>query len=75
MWFDEFIRIPDYIAGVLWAWNFPVSGLPVRQPKYLDLVENVMAKADNMAVLRVTYTDKFQTARMVFEKIEDEASL
>lgn len=34
----------------------------------LDLAENVMAKADNMAVLRVIYTDEFQTARMVFEK-------
>ena len=74
MWFDEFIRIPDYIAGVLSAWDFPVNGLPVGQPKYLDLVENVMAKADNTVVLRVTYTDEFQTARMVFEKIEDEAS-
>ena len=68
MWFDEFIRIPDYIAGVLAAWEFAKNNLPPAQPKFVELAEDVIAAATNMAVFTVRYTRELQTGRMVFSR-------
>jgi hypothetical protein len=70
MWFDEFIRLPDYLAGVLAAWDFSVNGLPLGQPKYLNLAQKVIASAENMAVITVRYTHEFQSGRMVFDRVD-----
>jgi hypothetical protein len=69
MWFDEFIRIPDYIAGALAAWDLHSNILPPSHPKYVELAEDVIATANNMAVITLRYTHEFQSARMVFAKI------
>jgi hypothetical protein len=70
MWFDEFIRIPDYVAGVLSAWDFGENVLPAEQTKYVALAQDVIAAADNMAVISVRYGNELQAGRMVFEKME-----
>lgn len=68
MWFDEFIRIPDYIAGALAAWDLHGNILPPGHPKYVELAEDVIATANNMAVINIRYTHEFQSGRMVFAK-------
>lgn len=68
MWFDDFIRIPDYIAGVLAAWDLHENSLPLGQTKFVELAEDVIAVANNMAVFNVRYTHEFRSGRMVFEK-------
>ncbi|WP_142811830.1 hypothetical protein [Tepidiphilus olei] len=68
MWFDEFIRLPDYIAGIIAAWNFATNELPGDKSKYLQLAEDVVADARNMAVLNVQWGDFVQCSRMVFSR-------
>jgi hypothetical protein len=55
MWFDELIRLPDYFAGTIAAWNTPANTLP-EQPKSLlfaQMLEHVIADASNMVVLKL----------------------
>ncbi|MHB9100122.1 MAG: hypothetical protein ACYC2E_01190 [Sulfuricella sp.] len=68
MWFDEYVRLPDYIAGILAAWNFTTNELPGDKGKYLKLAEDVVADARNMAVLNVRYDNFAQCSRIVFSK-------
>ena len=65
MWFDEFVRLPDYIAGVLAAWNLTTNELPGNKDKYVTLVEDVIADARNMAVLKVRWGDCVQCSRVI----------
>lgn len=66
MWFDEFVRLPDYIAGVLAAWNFKKNEFPDEQEKFVVLAEQVIATARNMAILCIDHSETFRVSRRVF---------
>ncbi|MEY2563610.1 MAG: hypothetical protein QOH88_1803 [Verrucomicrobiota bacterium] len=66
MWFDEFVRLSDYIAGLLAAWNFKTNQLP---DKYVRLAEDVFAESNNISVLNINLDEGgFQCARLVGAK-------
>lgn len=68
MWYDEFIRLPDYIAGILSAWNLATNQLPGDKEKYLRLAEDVIADARNMAIIKIRWDDGVQCSRIVFDR-------
>ncbi len=66
MWYDELVRIPDYIAGILAAWDFEANLIPDKE-KYGVLARQVIADASNMAVLQLRYeAEGFRASRRVF---------
>lgn len=69
MWFDEFIRLPDYIAGILAAWDFSTNQLPMSgQNKYLRLAEDVVADSENMIVIKIRYDSVMNASRIKTSK-------
>lgn len=68
MWYEEFVRLPDYIAGILAAWNFEANKIPGDKTKYRRLAEDLMGDARNMAILKIRYNDSFQPSRIKFER-------
>lgn len=55
MWFDEMIRLPDYYAGTVAAWDAPANTLPPN-PKsllFVQMLEHVVAGAKNGVILRL----------------------
>ena len=68
MWFDEYIRLPDYIAGILAAWDISTNQLPEGKEKYIQLAEDVVADSKNMVVLKIRYDDAVQCSRIVFNR-------
>lgn len=53
MWYDDYIRPADWLAGTLAAWDWSTNSLPGEHDKYLRMVEDVIADADNIVILRV----------------------
>jgi hypothetical protein len=41
-WYDELVRIPDFLAGPLAAWNFRQNLMPGKQ-KYVDILKGAIA--------------------------------
>jgi hypothetical protein len=50
MWYDELIRIPDFFAGGLAAWDYKKNLVPGRM-KYVDLVRGVVSDNPFLVVL------------------------
>lgn len=53
MWFDHLIRLPDWLAGTLATWDRKVNFLPNGPDKYLRVVEDVLADAENILILGI----------------------
>jgi hypothetical protein len=53
MWFDYMIRAADWLAGSLAAWDRTKNAVPGDQPKYLKMIENVIADAENIVLLHL----------------------
>ena len=53
-WYDELVRIPDFLAGPLAAWNFRQNLVTGRQ-KYVDILRG--AVADNPYVVTLLLVD------------------
>lgn len=68
MWFDEFIRLPDYIAGILAAWNLKSNLIPGENDKYSTLATEVIADSKNTAVFLLRYAGEFRSRRIVFNR-------
>ncbi|MBY3556443.1 hypothetical protein [Rhizobium laguerreae] len=51
MWFDDFVRAPDWLAGTIAAWDRQSGNLPENQPKYLNLVQNLLTDLNNGVIL------------------------
>lgn len=67
MWFDELIRLPDYVAGILAAWDFETNEIPGDKDKYRVMAQEFAASAENIMVFKVRYdTTGFQSSRLVF---------
>lgn len=76
MWFDEFIRLPDYIAGILAAWNLDTNEIPVDKEKYGTLARTLMPDAKNMALFRIRHEQQgLAIARIVFSVKPFESSV
>lgn len=65
LWFDELIRLPDYIAGLFASWDIESNAIDAK-PKYRQLTREVAAVAENLAAFRVRYGQTFQAGRLVF---------
>lgn len=69
MWFDEMVRLPDHMAGGLAAWDM-VEEAPAptsRRELVSDMLRDVFAEADNVAVIRLRADrDGFSWSRVVF---------
>ena len=74
MWFDEMIRLPDYYAGTVAAWDAPSNSLPPN-PKsilFVQMLEHVLADAKNGVVLRLDIGgDGLQWRRIAVRLIEN----
>lgn len=53
MWFDDYIRGPDWLAGTLAAWDRQANTIAGEQEKYLRIIEDVMAESENTVILPV----------------------
>jgi hypothetical protein len=66
MWFDELIRLPDYVAGILAAWNLARNEIPSEKAKYMVMAQQFVASAENIMVFKVLYDTEFQSSRLLF---------
>jgi hypothetical protein len=55
MWYDELVRIPDFVAGPLASWNYTDKLVPGRQ-KYVDILMG--AVADNPYLVTLLFQDR-----------------
>lgn len=55
-WYDELVRIPDFVAGPLASWNFRDNLVPDKQ-KYLSLLEGAVADNPTLVTLLLSTTD------------------
>lgn len=58
MWYDDYIRPADWLAGTLAAWDRTTNQLPGVHDKYIRMVEDVIADADNIVILPVALDDR-----------------
>lgn len=58
MWFDYMIRAADWFAGVAAAWNREENKIPGERPKYRQMLEQVIADADNVVLLHCDIDDR-----------------
>jgi hypothetical protein len=56
-WYDELVRIPDFLAGPLAAWNYKEHLVPGRQ-KYVDILKGAVADNPYLTTLLLTDTGK-----------------
>lgn len=57
MWFDYMIRAADWFAGVAAAWDREKNKIPGEHPKYRQMLEDVIADADNVVLLHCDIDD------------------
>lgn len=58
MWFDDFLRTPDHLAGALSAWDLDANLVPGKHRKYLQLIQDVVADAKNIVVLQLVLDER-----------------
>lgn len=56
-WYDELVRIPDFLAGPLAAWNI-MENLVTGRQKYVDLLRGAVADNPYLVILRLIDTDE-----------------
>lgn len=57
MWYDYMIRAPDWFAGSVAAWDRNNNLIPSEHSKYKQMLEQVVADADNIIVLHLDITE------------------
>jgi hypothetical protein len=55
-WYDEMVRIPDFLAGPLAGWNFRENLVTGRQ-KYVDILRGAVADNPNVITLLLVDTE------------------
>lgn len=68
MWFDELVRLPDYVAGILAAWDFKANEIPGEKDKYRVMAQDFAAFAMNVMVFKIRYDESFQSSRITFRR-------
>lgn len=56
MWFDELIRIPDFLAGPLAGWDYRKNLVTGRQ-KYIEILQGVVADNPYLITLILAETE------------------
>jgi len=56
-WYDELVRIPDFLAGPLAGWDYEKNLVPGRQ-KYVDLLQGAVADNPYLVVLLLSQWDE-----------------
>ena len=68
-WFDEVIRIPDYIAGTIAAWNIKDNKIIADHPKFMQVLERVIADNRNIPIVQIDFSGgTVKTQRLVVVK-------
>jgi hypothetical protein len=57
MWYDYMIRAADWFAGSVAAWDRQNNLIPGEHSKYRQMLEDVVADADNIVILHFDITD------------------
>jgi hypothetical protein len=57
MWYDYMIRPADWFAGSVAAWDRKNNRIPGEHSKYQQMLEDVVADADNVVILHFDITD------------------
>jgi len=57
LWFDYMIRAADWFAGVVATWDRTRNLVPANQPKYRQMLEDVITPAKNMVILHFDITE------------------
>jgi hypothetical protein len=55
LWCDPFLRVPDYFAGLVSAWNIDQNTVPLNPAKYRQVRDEGIANHPNVHVLRVLF--------------------
>lgn len=67
MWYDEFNRIPDYIAGAIA--DYDVSNNAVSNNKFKDIIEESMASNENLLYYKLILDkSEIQASRILIKK-------
>jgi hypothetical protein len=56
LWYDELVRILDFLAGPLARWDYKKNLVPTRE-KYVDLLQGAVADNHNLVVLLLSQWD------------------
>jgi len=57
LWFDPLIRIPDYIAGAVAAYDLETNQVDGKNPKFLQIIEEVIADTYTIKLIRLVCND------------------
>jgi hypothetical protein len=64
-WYDDLLRVPDYVAGTLAAWNIEKNLVPAAHPKFREILRGAVADNSNLLVLRLRLAaDTAQASRV-----------
>jgi hypothetical protein len=55
LWFDDLIRVPDYLAGAMSRWDLKANLVSSDRPKFVQVVEGVIASNPQVAVIRMAF--------------------
>lgn len=69
LWFDEIIRIPDYIAGTLASWNIKMN--QVDKSKHKQMLKDVFSDNSNIAIINISISkdNLIKASRMIVSKL------
>lgn len=65
MWFDYMIRAADWFAGAVAAWDRKLNLIPGDQPKYRQMLEDVITPAKNIVIFHLDLTETGMQCRRV----------
>ena len=54
-WYDDFVRIPDHIAGAMARWDFVANKITSDPPKHVEMVEKVIADHPALAIIPINF--------------------
>ena len=67
MWFDHFVRSPDWLAGTIASWKLDANSVPGE--KYVQMLENVFADSVNVVTMKLRIGDDgVQISRLAVSK-------
>ncbi len=68
LWFDEIVRIPDYVAGTLASWNIKINR--VDKAKHKKMLEGVFSDNFRIAIINISISKDslIQASRIMISK-------
>jgi hypothetical protein len=65
MWFDPLVRIPDFLAGTVAAWNIDADRIIADHSKFVEVLRGSIANNENVEILRLrTASDELSLRRL-----------